>query len=117
MRILLALLFVSVWATPAIAEAPVNPRYLPQAEQEAWAERLATAKARIETLREKEEELAAEEAQADRLRYPRGEPLLELKEELRETRASLVEAKAALPRLVEEARRSGVLPEVLRPYR
>jgi septal ring factor EnvC (AmiA/AmiB activator) len=88
-----------------------------EAENAMWAEQLAEAQAEIEASRERLEQAQAKYVRARHDDYPRGEALAELEKEVEEARQALAEAEERLPELVEEARRAGVLPEVLRPYR
>ena len=83
---------------------------------ERWAERLAAAKAEVETLRKQVRAAGAAYTRARRDDHPRGEALQKLVEEWHEHRAAYREAKERLPELVEQARREGVYPVVLRPY-
>ncbi|MDX1648537.1 MAG: hypothetical protein R3263_01665 [Myxococcota bacterium] len=98
-------------------EAPAQVYDATEAENEAWAKRLAEAQEEIEAARERLEDAEAAYARARHDDYPRGEAMAEIEQEMEEARAELEEAKERLPELVEEARRAGVLPEVLRPYR
>jgi hypothetical protein len=82
-----------------------------------WQERLARAQQRIELARERADEAEAEYARARHDGYPRGEALSEIKERHHATQRELRMAEEALPRLVEQARRAGVPPGVLRDYR
>lgn len=98
------------------ADGSGDPRYLPEAQQQAWAERLAGASAELAAAREKVAELEAAYSEAEHEHYPRGEARGELESELAAAREARDRAEERLPELVEEARRAGVLPEVLRPY-
>lgn len=108
-----ALLLVAADAEP---ELPHDPRYLPPAEQQAWAERLAEADHAVSAARAAVGRLEASYAEARHSHHPRGKDLGELKQGLAEAKTQLEEARAELPRLVEEARRAGVYPQILRPY-
>jgi len=104
-------------AGPAPAQdEPRDPRYLPPAEQEAWAERLAEAQARVESARESVTTLELAYFEMRHEDHPRGEPRQKLVADLEDAREELAAAKADKTELVEEARRAGVLPGVLRPY-
>jgi hypothetical protein len=116
-RIALALAALLLVAADTDTELPHDPRYLPPAEQHAWAERLAEADHAVSAARAAVSRLEASYAEARHSHHPRGEDLGELKQGLAEAKVALEEARAELPRLVEEARRAGVYPEVLRPYR
>lgn len=97
--------------------APAQVYHASEAENEAWAKRLAEAQRELEAARKRAEQAEAAYVKAVRDDYPTGDALVELREEAEQAKAELREAEARLPALVEEARRSGVLPEVLRPYR
>lgn len=109
------LLCLCVWAAP-IAVPADNPLYLPEAQQQAWAQRLAAAQQEIEQARQKVAELEAAYSEAQHSGHPRGEQREALEESLREARDRLGRLEQSLPELVEEARRAGVYPKLLRPY-
>jgi len=81
-----------------------------------WDQRLARARQRIEIARERMAKADAEYSRARHDQYPRGEALAEIEERHRAAERELRAAEAALPRLVEQARRAGVSPGVLREY-
>jgi len=108
-----------VTALAVLCLVQVAPRARAQAPSAdaVWAERLAQASARIRASRAR---LAASEAaytEARHEEYPRGDALQALVHERDAARAEHREAKAALPELVEQARRAGASAAVLRPYR
>lgn len=103
-----------LWAGPAGSEGHY---YLPAEEQEAWAEELATASRRVEASEQRLEQAETAYSRARHENYPRGEALAEIEREFADAKRDLAAAREALEALVEEADDSGVLPEVLRPYR
>jgi hypothetical protein len=82
-----------------------------------WEQRLERALQRIELARRRATEAETEYSRARHDDYPRGEALNEIKEKHLAAERELRRAEEALPRLVEQARRAGVPPGVLRHYR
>jgi hypothetical protein len=108
---------------PIGAEGPEAGTPAPAAPAEAgadanavWQQRLEQARQRIGQARERESAARAAYSRARHDRNPRGEGLAAIEEERRTAEAELREAEAALPQLVEQARREGVAPGVLEPY-
>jgi hypothetical protein len=100
----------------AVQEDPA-PGSAPQAEPaETWEERLATAQRRIELARERVTAAKAAYSRARHDRNPRGPALATIEQERETAERELRDAEAALPELVEQARREGVPPAVLDPY-
>jgi len=81
-----------------------------------WHQRLARAAKRIEIAREKAADAEADYSRARHDRNPRGEALAAIQATHAASERELREAESALPRLVEQARRAGVTPGVLRDY-
>ena len=81
-----------------------------------WSERLAAAKQRLSEARERLAAANAVYARARHDRDARGEALKAIKDERVAARDAFHAARTELPELVEQARRAGVLPSVLRPY-
>jgi len=81
-----------------------------------WSQRLARAQQRIDLARERVEKTDAAYSRARHDRNPRGGALEEVKERRTAAERELASAEAALPRLVEQARRAGVPAGVLRDY-
>jgi len=81
-----------------------------------WDRRLARARQRIEIAHERMAKAEAEYSRARHDQYPRGEALAEIEERHRAAVRELQAAETALPQLVEQARRAGVSPGVLREY-
>jgi len=100
-------------SAPSLAEADVE--YAPPAVQETWKERLAEARGRLERSRERYRELVDRYEKAKDDEYPRGEAFQAIVDQRDAALRAWRDARRALPRLAEEARRAGVLPEVLRP--
>jgi len=100
-------------AGPTAADAEVE--YASPAVQEAWKERLAEARARLERSRARYRELVERYQEARDDDHPRGEAFQAIVEQRDAALRAWREARRALPALAEEARRAGVLPEVLRP--
>jgi len=87
------------------------------AELEAyWERRLSHARQRIALARERAAKAEADYSRARHDGHPRGEALDEIKERHDAALTERREAEAALPRLVELARRAGVAPGVLREF-
>jgi septal ring factor EnvC (AmiA/AmiB activator) len=81
-----------------------------------WSARLAKAHAKLEAART---QVVSAQAALDRARnrqYPTGAPLAKLEQDLADAKQTLATREAEWPQLLEEARRAGVLAEVLRPY-
>lgn len=93
-----------------------NPLYLPDAQQQAWAGRLAAAQQDIAEARERVAELEAAYSQARHSQHPRGDEREVLQEKLVDAKSELEQAEQRLPELVEQARQAGVYPAILRPY-
>jgi len=117
LAVALAACAVAVGLAAAGAAADGDPRYLPEPEQQAWAQQLAEAQQDVDSARARVERLEAAYAEAQHSGHPRGEARAELEKNLARARRDLEEAREAMPRLVEEARRAGVYPQVLRPYK
>jgi len=81
-----------------------------------WDRRLDRAHKRIEIARERAETAEAEYSRARHDGHPRGTALLAIEREHAQASKELAAAEAALPRLVEQARRAGVAPGILRAY-
>lgn len=85
-------------------------------QAQAWAKRLADAHAKLEAARA---EVISAQAAVDRARnrhWPLGDPLAKLEQDLVDAKQKRDTLEADWPDLLEEARRSGVPAEVLRPY-
>jgi chromosome segregation ATPase len=117
--ILLSLLILPLPSTaqqnPPVAASPASPAGIADEEIEAWREKLVEARERVE---EAGEQLtAAQEAYRDaRKRRRRGGERAELLDALKAAEQELADAEAALPELLEEARRDGVPPGVLSEF-
>jgi len=98
------------------AAAPEGPATGGAGEEKPWEERLAEAAARIEAAEARLEKAEAAYSRARHDDHPRGEALEAIEREYAEAGRELEAARSALPELVEEARRAGVPPGVLRPY-
>lgn len=116
-RLIGACLAACALALVAADTVPDNPRYLPEAQQKMWADRLAEAQQAIDEASSRVTRLEHAYSEAQHRQYPRGRDRGVLVADLAQARKDLEEARQALPRLVEEARRAGVYPEVLRPYK
>ncbi len=104
-------------ARSILAEGEGNPLFLPPDGQRAWETRLEEAVARIDSARQEFRALQTAYAKAQREEHPRGAARAALIERREAAHERLVDAAAALPALIESARRAGVYPEVLRPFR
>jgi hypothetical protein len=105
---LLAASGAPIHAAQAAAELPDTR------QNEAWSERVAEARADIDSARERRD---AAETAVDRMRHrrhPRGAAREGLFSEREVARAGVVEAERALDELLEQARRAGVPPGWLR---
>jgi small-conductance mechanosensitive channel len=105
-------------AGPALADPPVHaPAALQEeAQNELWATRLSEAHARRDTARQRELEAVQALGSARHRRHPRGETLARLEGDLARARRERAQAEAELPELLEQARRDGVWPGVLRRF-
>jgi hypothetical protein len=81
-----------------------------------WSARLMLEQAEIERARERLDQAKAAYARAVAGSAPE-DRTRELARERDDLAVALRKAERALPRLIEEARRAGVSPEVLKPYR
>lgn len=81
-----------------------------------WSQRLSRARQRIELARERLAAAEAEYARARRDDYPRGDAFEAIEQRKAAAEREQRAAEDALPRLVEQARRAGVAPGVLRDY-
>lgn len=121
-RVCLALL-VCTCAPPPSAAEPEEPGAAAtgpsdnDARTQKWDERLAEARDRISRARLRAAKAEAAYARARHDGHPRGEALAEIEQEWNAAAEELQAARTALPELLEEARRAGVEPGVLRPYR
>lgn len=115
-RILVAVSILAA-AEVAISQPSGEPALSMSAERnQEWARTLEEELARLRASQAQVAELERQITDARRRRYPRGEALGALERELADARKALARSRAALPELVERARRSGVPPGVLRPY-
>jgi chromosome segregation ATPase len=90
-------------------------RNLPSEEgYESWVERLNQARAEVEEARRDLQGAEAALRNQRQRRYPRGEAKRDLASEVEEARLGLEKAERAVPELLEQARRAGVPPGVLR---
>jgi len=85
-----------------------------EARKQASVEAVESARERLVVAREHVREAKATVSQAKHRRKPRGEKLEALREELDEARTELSRAEAALPERIDEARRLGAPPGLLR---
>jgi hypothetical protein len=113
--IVLSLLILPL-STPAQEPPPAAPATGLSAEQiEDWREQLVEAEARIERAQVDAAEAQAAFRQA-RHRRRRGDARGELRAEMQAAEQELADAEAALPELLEEARRAGVPAGVRRKF-
>jgi hypothetical protein len=100
----------------AAQEGPARASAPQAGPAETWEERLAAAQRRIELARERVTAAKAAYSRARHDRNPRGQALAVIEQERETAEGELRDAEAALPKLVEQARREGVPPAVLDPY-
>ena len=109
----IALLFGLVLCVqPATAVYDWDPQL-----QQHWTEKLAEAHAEVEASADRLDQARAVYTEARHERHPRGPELAVIEQDLADARRDVEDAEQTLDGLLEEARRAGVLPEVLRPYR
>jgi hypothetical protein len=115
LALVLALTFAgTAGADPA---APDPGAATPEALRDAgFRERLAQAERDVGAARMRVTEAEVALRRARHRNYPRGEALVALETALVEAREKQATAEAALPELLEEARRAGVSPAVLRDF-
>ena len=119
-RILLLLLLFPLPLAAQETPPPAAPsaEYTGSAEADVgeWRERLLEAQERLESARERA--AAAQHAYRDQRQRKRlrGEKKAKLLAELKGAEQQLAEAEAELPVLLDEARRAGVPPGVLREF-
>ncbi len=89
------------------ASAPATPT---------WEQRLEEAQTQLETARTRVAESESAVTRARHRRYPRGKEFDDLVATAENARKQLRAAEAELPALLEEARRAGVEPGVLRRF-
>jgi hypothetical protein len=112
----LALLATLASAGAVRAEEPLPAAQSEALLEEAWTARLSEATARRDATAAR---LAADEAaltSARHRKYPRGDTLGTLERNLERSRAEHAAAEQALPELLEEARKAGVSPALLRRF-
>ncbi len=112
----LALLLVGVMSAAQISAQDAAPTPSDEVIAQEWRARLEDEQAALTTARERVAN--AEHALGDsrQRRRPRGKQLRKLQEELAEAREELAELEAQWPALLEEARRAGATPAVLREF-
>ena len=116
---LLALVLALAIEGPAGADpaAPDLGAVTPEELRDAgYRERLAQAERDVSTARERVTEAEVALRRARHRNYPRGEALVALQTALVEAREKRATAEAAVPELLEEARRAGVSPAVLHDF-
>jgi hypothetical protein len=115
----LAFALASLLAFAASGE-PAAPRQDAAAEvglsAAAWEARLAEAHAALGGLRERAAASQRALSEARHRRHPRGEALSALEAAAAQARTALAAAEAEFPELLEQARREGVEPGVLRRF-
>jgi hypothetical protein len=104
---------ICLLATPALGQAGSGPS---EAQLSAWEEQLA--RAQEDLLDARVRLFKAEDAYRDwrQRKYPRGAKKADLLAEIDEARTALAVADAALPELLERARRAGAPPGLLRRF-
>jgi hypothetical protein len=111
------LAFLLLASFAGFAEEPPAATARTQGQIDAqWSERLAEAKETLAAARERAALAEARWGEARQRKRPRGEEREAIETELAEAREALAEAEAALPALVEEARRDGASAAVWTPY-
>jgi hypothetical protein len=90
---------------------PANVPALPT-----WEQRLEEAQTRLELARARAAETEQAVKRARHRRYPRGEAFDDLVRAAEDAQKQLRSAEAELPELLEQARRAGVEPGVLRRF-
>lgn len=85
-------------------------------DSDGWIQKLDEAKARLAAAKADVSRYEAVQSHASARRYPSGEPKEKFLSDLENARKELDEAQREFPRLLEEARRAGVDPGVLRRY-
>ena len=114
-------LLLAPWLThagAARAEKPAPPRAPAAADSQdaAWAARLTDALAQRDDALNRVIAGEAALSSARHRHHPRGEALESIEHDLDQAREDLAAAEERFPELVEQARRSGVSPAVLRPF-
>lgn len=111
-----------LWATPLLAQPPASPapeEPAATAEEDseaAWVKRLDEAAARLAGAQRQVEQLEGAKGKGASRRYPRGDAKAKYLDDLEAAHTELADARAALPELVEEARRAGIPNGVLDRY-
>jgi len=85
-------------------------------EQAAWIKRLDEAAARLAAAQRQVDGLEGAKGRGAARRYPRGDAKEKYLDDLAAAQKELADAKEAMPELLEEARRAGVVPGVLDRY-
>jgi len=122
--LILTFLFCTIAAlalpSRAVAEAADAPATAASDEADAeltsWVKKLDEAKLRFDVAQRQLDQLTNAKGRGAARRYPRGDAKAKFLEDLENARVEYEAARAALPEVVEEARRAGVAPRVLEPY-
>jgi chromosome segregation ATPase len=101
---------------PAAADGPAKPNEASELAGEAWEARLTEAEQRLASARERAATSESALSRARHRRHPRGEALDALVAAAADARRERAAAEAELPELLEQARRAGVAPGVLRRF-
>ncbi len=104
-------LLLALPALPALAD----PEQM-EIDQQMWVQRLEDARERLKRARTAVEEGDAAYAKGRHRTRLRGEPREEIVAEREAAALELAAAEEAWPKLLEEARRAGLPPGVLRPF-
>ena len=81
-----------------------------------WVQRLDDAKARLDTSKQQLLSYLSQKSEGAARRYPVGPAKAAYLEGIKESSAEYEAARIALPEVIDEARRGGVVPGVLDPY-
>jgi hypothetical protein len=98
------------------APEPESPSLEAPSLEAYWGRRLSHAQQRVALARERAEKAEAAYSRARHDGHPRGAALEEIKAKHSAAEVERLDSEAALPKLVEQARRAGVAPGVLSEY-
>lgn len=87
-----------------------------EVEVATWVSRLDAAKSRLDVAKKQLNSYLRQKGEGAARNYPRGDAKVKYLEGIKNSTAEYEAARAALPEVIEDARRAGIEPGVLDPY-